>query len=55
LDEDDQPAAGVNVTMSGEGQPSVNMSTDDKGRFRFQVCEGQIHLNASGSHGEFVK
>jgi protocatechuate 3,4-dioxygenase beta subunit len=46
LKDDDKPVAGVNVQLSGEDQPDGNMTTDSKGRFHFQVCEGQIRLFA---------
>ena len=28
--------------LNGEDQPEGNMTTDSKGRFHFQVCEGQV-------------
>jgi len=46
LKDEDKPASGVNVNLSGEGQPDGQMTTDSKGRFHFQVCAGQIRLFA---------
>ncbi len=50
LDEDDKPVSGVNVSFNGNGQPNGNMITDSKGRFHFQVCEGQVQLSANGQN-----
>lgn len=51
LRDDDKPASGVNINLNGEGQPDGNISTDSKGRFHFQVCEGQIRLFAYSQSG----
>ena len=51
LKDDDKPASGVNVQLSGDDQPDGNMTTDSKGRFHFQVCEGQIRLFAYSQSG----
>ena len=51
LRDDDKPASGVNINLNGEGQPDGNMTTDSKGRFHFQVCEGQIRLFAYSQNG----
>jgi len=51
LKDDDKPASGVNVQLNGEDQPDGNMTTDSKGRFHFQVCEGQIRLFAYSQSG----
>jgi protocatechuate 3,4-dioxygenase beta subunit len=51
LNENDKPASGVNVQLSGEDQPEGNMTTDSQGRFHFQVCEGQIQLFAYLQYG----
>ncbi len=51
LDENDKPVSGVNVSLNGEGQPDGYMATDSKGRFHFQVCEGQIRLFANSQGG----
>ena len=40
-----------NVSLSGEDQPEGNVATDSKGRFHFQVCEGQIRLFAYSQNG----
>ena len=48
---DDQPVAGVNVNLSGEGQPAGRVATDGQGRFHFQVCAGQIRLWAFSPSG----
>ena len=51
LNEDEKPVAGAHVNLNGEGQPDGNMSSDGKGRFHFQVCEGEIHLFANSPQG----
>jgi len=51
LNDTDKPASGVNIQLSGDGQPDGNMTTDSKGRFHFQVCEGQIRLFAYSQSG----
>jgi len=51
LNENDKPVAGAYVNLSGDGQPNGNMTTDSKGRFHFQVCEGQIRLFANSPQG----
>jgi hypothetical protein len=51
LDEKDKPVSGAMVQVNGQGQPSDNMSTDSKGRFHFQVCEGQVRLFANSPQG----
>jgi protocatechuate 3,4-dioxygenase beta subunit len=51
LSENDKPVSGVNVSLNGEDQPDGNMTTDSKGRFHFQVCEGQVRLFASSQGG----
>jgi len=51
LSEQDKPLAGVYVNISGEGQPSGSVTTDGKGRFHFQVCEGRISLFANSPQG----
>jgi hypothetical protein len=51
LNDNDKPASGVNIQLSGDGQPDGNMATDSKGRFHFQVCEGQIRLFAYSQSG----
>ena len=48
VDADDKPVAGVNVNLSGEGQPNANVRTDRNGGFAFdKVCEGMVRLSAS--------
>jgi protocatechuate 3,4-dioxygenase beta subunit len=52
VDQNDKPVSGVSVSLmnvisSGEDQPEGNTTTDSKGRFRLQVCEGQVRLYAS--------
>jgi hypothetical protein len=47
----DKPLSGVNVSLSGEGQPQGNTTTDSKGRFHFKVCEGQIQIFANSQEG----
>lgn len=51
LRDDDKPASGVNVNLNGEGQPDGYMTTDSKGRFHFQVVEGEVRLFASSQGG----
>ena len=51
LNENDKPAAGAYVNLSGEDQPEGNTTTDSKGRFHFQVCEGRIRLFANSPQG----
>ncbi len=51
LNENDKPVSGVNVSLNGEDQPDGYMTTDSKGRFHFQVCEGQVRLFASSQGG----
>jgi hypothetical protein len=51
LNTDDKPVSGVNVSLNGENQPNGNMTTDSKGRFHFQVCEGQVRLFAYSQSG----
>jgi hypothetical protein len=46
MKDDDKPAFGVNVQLSGEDQPEGYLTTDSQGRFHFQVCGGQIRLFA---------
>jgi protocatechuate 3,4-dioxygenase beta subunit len=50
LNENEKPVAGVNVSLSGEDQPNDNAITDSKGRFRLQVCEGQVRLFANSQN-----
>jgi protocatechuate 3,4-dioxygenase beta subunit len=51
LDADDKPVAGAHVNLNGEDQPNGNTTTDSKGRFHFQVCEGQVRLFANSPQG----
>ena len=51
LNENDKPVSGVNVSLNGEDQPNGYMTTDSKGRFHFQVCEGQVRLFANSQGG----
>jgi protocatechuate 3,4-dioxygenase beta subunit len=51
LNDNDKPASGVNIQLSGDGQPDGNMTADSKGRFHFQVCDGQIRLFAYSQSG----
>ena len=49
LDADDQPVAGCNVHLNGDGQPNAQARTDHDGRFVFaHVCEGSAQLFANG-------
>jgi protocatechuate 3,4-dioxygenase beta subunit len=51
LNANDKPASGVNIQLNGDGQPDGSMTTDSKGRFHFQVCEGKIRLFAYSQSG----
>lgn len=51
----DKPVSGANVHISGEGQPQVNLTTDSKGRFKANVCEGRIQLFANASTGGYAQ
>ena len=51
LNENDKTVSGVNVSLNGEDQPDGYMTTDNKGRFHFQVCEGQVRLFANSQAG----
>jgi hypothetical protein len=46
LNEDDKPVSGANVSLNGIDQPQGSTTTDSKGRFHFQVCEGRVQLFA---------
>lgn len=47
LNSKDKPVPGANVQTMGEGQPSTSVTTDRKGLFKLQVCEGSLRLFAS--------
>jgi protocatechuate 3,4-dioxygenase beta subunit len=47
----DKPVSGVNVSLSGDGQPETYATTDSKGHFSVKVCDGEIRLFASGQNG----
>jgi hypothetical protein len=60
---DDQPAAGVEVTVSkqapgeayGAGEPVAQGTTDDEGRFRIDVAPGEYVVTAqAGMSCEFM-
>jgi hypothetical protein len=51
----DKPVSGANVHISGEGQPQVNLTTDSKGRFKANVCEGRVQLFANASTGGYAQ
>jgi uncharacterized GH25 family protein len=51
IDAKDKPVSGIYVQISSDDQPQSNMQTDSKGRFKFKVCEGQVHIFASGQTG----
>jgi hypothetical protein len=54
VNEDDKPVSGASVQLMGGEQPEGMMTTDSKGRFHFQVCEGrvQIYANAQNASGQ---
>jgi protocatechuate 3,4-dioxygenase beta subunit len=47
INEKEKPVSGAHVRLSGKDQPESNLTTDSKGRFRFQVCEGPVLLFAT--------
>jgi protocatechuate 3,4-dioxygenase beta subunit len=48
VDADDQPVAGIRVTLQGEGQTSGSATTDAKGHFAYDsVCEGDVVLSVA--------
>jgi hypothetical protein len=48
MDEDEKPAAGLQVNLQGEGQFFATARTDENGRFAFDaVCEGTVRLVTS--------
>ena len=56
LDANDKPVSGANVSLvnviaPGEGQPQASTTTDRNGKFRIQVCEGEVRLYASSQTG----
>ena len=51
VNEDEKPVAGAYVNLNGDGQPQDQVTTDSKGRFHFQVCEGRIQLYANSPNG----
>jgi protocatechuate 3,4-dioxygenase beta subunit len=56
VDGNDKPVSGahvqvLNAMVSSDGQPQVNVTTDSKGRFRLQVCEGRVRLITSSQNG----
>ena len=55
LNENDKSVSSANVSLNGEDQPDGNMTTDSKGRFHFQVCEGQVRLFANAQNGGFAQ
>ncbi|MGA2542541.1 MAG: carboxypeptidase regulatory-like domain-containing protein [Verrucomicrobiota bacterium] len=55
VNEDDKPVPFVSVSLNGDDQPEGSMTTDSKGRFHFQVCEGQVRLFANGQQGGFAQ
>ncbi|MEO8427447.1 MAG: carboxypeptidase regulatory-like domain-containing protein, partial [Verrucomicrobiota bacterium] len=51
VDAKDKPISGIYVQVASDDQPQASMQTDSKGRFKFKVCEGQVHMYASGQAG----
>jgi hypothetical protein len=51
VDSNEKPVISCQVSLSGEGQPEDNTTTDGKGRFKFKVCEGQVQFWASSQMG----
>jgi protocatechuate 3,4-dioxygenase beta subunit len=54
FDASDKPVSGANVQLNGDDQPEGNTTTDSKGRFHFQVCEGAVRLIAFPQSGGSV-
>jgi protocatechuate 3,4-dioxygenase beta subunit len=55
LNDNEKPVSGVNIHLNGDDQPDGQATTDSKGRFHFQVCEGHINVSAysqSGGHAQ---
>lgn len=50
-DANQAPLKGVHVFTYGDGQANESVQTDAQGRFQLKVCEGVIHLSASGQSG----
>ncbi len=46
VDANDQPVAGAQVQVNGEGQPNGNARSDSEGHFAFKVCEGPLRVFA---------
>jgi hypothetical protein len=51
LNPNDKPAVGVHISFSGDDQPQGSTTTDGKGRFKFQACEGLVRLFAGSESG----
>lgn len=51
LDEMEKPVFQANVSLNGEDQPNGTMTTDNNGRFHFEVSEGKVRLLASSVNG----
>jgi hypothetical protein len=51
VNENEKPVPGAYVNFSGEDQPQGNVTTDNKGRFHLQVCEGRIQLFVNSQNG----
>jgi protocatechuate 3,4-dioxygenase beta subunit len=54
LDPNDKPVSGANVQLNGSDQPEGTTTTDSKGRFHFQVCEGTVRLISYPQSGGVV-
>lgn len=47
IDEDEKPIAGVEIHVSGNGQPSRRTKSDAEGKFTIEgICAGRVHLFA---------
>jgi hypothetical protein len=51
VNQNDKPVSGANVSLNGDDQPQGYVTTDSKGRFHFQVCEGKVQLFANSGNG----
>jgi protocatechuate 3,4-dioxygenase beta subunit len=54
LDPNDKPVSGANVQLNGSDQPEGTTTTDSKGRFHFQVCDGTVRLISYPQSGGVV-
>jgi hypothetical protein len=51
LNKDGKPVSGAWVNIWGNNQPNGNIQSDSHGRFKFEVCDGPITINANAQTG----